>query len=483
MKNKMPSDFLASNRVLHIDDDETNRFVVAKILRRAGFEVDSAETGRDGLSKLEQSAVDLIILDIQLPDINGIELCRIIKAHEEWETIPVLQMSANFTSSGDKVVGLESGADGYLAQPIDPAELVATARALLRIRRAEQRALAANLEAKRANLAKSQFLANMSHEIRTPLGAIMGFLDLLKNPENSRVENERYMGIIDRNTHQLMRLINDILDLSKVEAGKLLIEAIPFSLTDMLQGFASQMKLKAAEKNIEFEMTSAPHVPVHIISDPVRLKQILTNVVGNAIKFTDRGSVKLHLDYRAPDLFLQVRDTGKGISPQEAEKLFQPFVQADGSVTRNFGGTGLGLVLTRHLAEALQGEFHLLESTPGCGSFFEARVTIQENTHGLAPFRPAQNTTREDSLQNLHILVVEDSIDNQIFLQILLKAWGAEVEMASNGIEGYQKAMLGGHDLILMDIQMPLEDGHSVTRRLRKARFSKPIIALTAHAM
>ncbi len=346
--------------------------------------------------------------------------------------------------------------------------------------------------AERANTSKTHFLANMSHEIRTPIGAILGFTDLMKNPANTVEESRNYMAIVERNSQQLLRLIDDILDLSKVEAGKMSVESIPFSLAEMLADFNSLMRFKSTEKGIAFQFNVDTLFPDLICSDPVRLRQILSNVVGNAIKFTDKGYVELSLAYANPLLTFTVKDTGVGISKDQESKLFQPFSQADASTTRKFGGTGLGLILSKRLAEALGGSLELIESGEGAGSTFkiEVKSTLLPNAklvaiEALTIAGEATSGFRKDSqmLLGLKVLLVEDSPENQILISFYLHKEGAQVTMASDGARGVELALSEVFDVVLMDVQMPILDGHDATKKLRQSNYSKPIIALTAHAM
>lgn len=343
-------------------------------------------------------------------------------------------------------------------------------------------------EAERANEAKSSFLANMSHEIRTPLGAIMGFVGLLQDPELSQKEISNYLSIIDRNSIHLLRIIDDILDLAKVESGKMTIEKIRFSLTEFLTEFSSIMGFKAHESGISFEFTAETLLPEFVISDPTRLRQILSNMVGNAIKFTEKGQVDLTVVFNNNILRFKVRDTGRGISPEQRPKLFQIFSQADSSTTRKFGGSGLGLVLARKISQALGGDFNLIESEIGKGSTFEASIPVetpeQTNFIPLKKIEISQAAkTAQIDLKGFKILVVEDSPDNQTLIQMILTKTGAQIALANDGLEGVKSALANHYDVILMDIQMPKMDGHEAVHTLRAKGYTGPIVALTAHAM
>jgi signal transduction histidine kinase len=349
----------------------------------------------------------------------------------------------------------------------------------------------ARADAERATQAKTAFLANMSHEIRTPLGAIMGFVSLLRDSGLSQEEISSYLSVIERNSHHLLRIIDDILDLTKVEAGKMVIEKIEFPLIEFLAEFASLVALKAREKGIIFQLKATDALPEIVISDPTRLRQILSNVVGNAIKFTDKGRVDLAISYDEKYLEFRVTDTGKGVSQDQRLNLFQAFSQADPSTTRKFGGTGLGLVITKKLCQALDGDFALAESELGKGSVFIAGIHVgTPEKVKLVPIKPVvipsanpNMNPQTINLKSLDLLLVEDSPDNQFLVQKMLGKTGAKVTIANNGSEGVKLALVRSFDVILMDIQMPVMDGHECTRTLRSEGYKGPIVALTAHAM
>ncbi len=367
-------------------------------------------------------------------------------------------------------------------------------------KRAEDELLKAKEESDAANRMKTQFLANMSHEIRTPLGAIAGFSELLLESRLQEKDRIEFATAIQRNSQLLSELINDILDLSKVEAGRLEVERIEFDLPSFLSDLNKTFSQMAKRKGLKYIVVSKSSLPERVTSDPTRIKQILLNLVGNAIKFTKEGSITLEIEEinsSDPDLrdqlILSVRDTGIGIDEASQPKLFQEFSQADASTSRRFGGTGLGLVLSRRLAEALGGTVSLVESRPGVGSVFQFVLMIdrrEERTatdlNGTIPPLRGNETLRHvdrKELDGMMILVAEDSPDLQRLVRRILMNRGAKVELATNGKEAVEKALNGHWDIVLMDLQMPDMDGTEATQTLRERGYETPIVALTAHAM
>ncbi len=362
-----------------------------------------------------------------------------------------------------------------------------------KIEAAREEAEKAKLEAERANELKSAFLANMSHEIRTPLGAMMGFADLLHDPGLTASERASFTNILIRNGESLSVIINDILDLSKVEAGQLTLEYTDTYPDKIGADVISLLRVKANEKDLVLEYSHDESSPASIVSDPIRVRQILLNLVSNAIKFTRFGSVTVRsYSCKTEDgrdaLCFEVKDTGMGIAEDQQENIFEMFVQADDSMTRRFGGTGLGLALSRSLARTLGGDVTITASQLGVGTTFLTKIEDQplrrvsevaEKTRSA----PSQTQLGETPLAGVNVLVVDDSPDNQQLIWRYLTKKGAVVESAENGLLGYRTALTGNFDLVLMDIQMPVMDGYMATQKLREAGFEKPIIALTAHAM
>ncbi|OHB68589.1 MAG: hypothetical protein A2V70_05875 [Planctomycetes bacterium RBG_13_63_9] len=358
--------------------------------------------------------------------------------------------------------------------------------------------------AEAASRAKSDFLANMSHEIRTPMTAILGFTDILAEEENLSEAGREQIATIHRNGDHLLRIVNDILDVSKIEAGKMTVERIGCSVCQIVAEIASSMRRRAADKGLTLDVAYGTHMPETIRTDPTRLHQILVNLIGNAIKFTKHGHVHLavSLDESGandiPQLCFEVSDTGLGMTPEQQEKVFKAFTQADESMSRRFGGTGLGLTICKGLTRLLGGDVSV-ESELGKGSTF--RFTIEtgplEGVRLLedcqeAMVSPAPDYCRRTSqptvVLSARVLLCEDGLDNQRLIAFVLKRAGAQVTLADNGQVGMKKALEACEagqpfDLVLMDMQMPILDGYSATRRLRGKGYDGPIIALTAHAM
>ena len=362
------------------------------------------------------------------------------------------------------------------------------------LRDSRERALA-------ADRAKSEFLANMSHEIRTPMTAILGFNDILLD-NATEPENVDAAQTVKANGEYLLNLIDDILDLSKIESGKLVVEQTACSPHEIIADVASLMRVRAIAKNLQLKARFDDDVPKTIQTDPIRLRQILINLVGNAIKFTESGSVEIVTRWLnpaggEPKLQCEVIDTGIGIAADQIEQLFSPFTQADNSATRGFGGTGLGLTISKRLVELLGGEISMTSTlgkgstvslTVSAGPLTDARQSVGASKPAIESVAAGPAEEAKSPLLGVRILLAEDGPDNQRLIGFILKKAGAEVTLADNGQIALDLATAASQegtpfDVILMDMQMPVLDGYAATRQLREAGYTAPIIALTAHAM
>lgn len=358
---------------------------------------------------------------------------------------------------------------------------------------------AAMRRAEEANSSKTRFLANMSHEVRTPLTAILGFTDVIDElcHDDSNEEIRQNLQVIRRNGEHLLGVINDILDISRIESGRLECERSVCQPPKVVQEVVDSLKEIAAAKGISLTASAVGTVPEQIMTDPVRLRQILINLVGNAIKFTPEGGVEVRyhlsdLHLGPPTLEFEVSDTGIGVPEEKLQAIFEPFVQADSSTRRDFGGAGLGLTISQRLARMLGGDV-VARSNPDRGATFTASVSLGEAKPPPVLPTSVLSESIDSLLQRLHArkwkaLLVEDSADNQRLITYHLKKCGAEVEVAANGAQGVEAALDASangkaYDVIFMDMQMPVMDGYEAVAELRKQGYSGWVIALTAHAM
>ena len=365
-----------------------------------------------------------------------------------------------------------------------------------RIERSNAELTRSTAAAEHANLAKSEFLANMSHEIRTPMTAILGYAELLLDPAQHEPDRRDSVLTIRRNGEHLLSIINDILDISKIEAGQMTIEMLPTSPAVILEEVCSLMQVRAASKGIKLCKQISGRLPAGVRTDPTRLRQILINIVGNAIKFTDTGRVNIHVAFQdspSPTLRFDIADSGIGMTPEQLARLFRAFSQADNSMSRRFGGTGLGLSISKRLAEMLGGDI-VVTSEHGKGSTFSITVTAevlaqhdeQSSQFVIPKSKLTAPAIAANALAGARILLAEDGPDNQRLIAFHLKKAGAQVEIAGNGdiaVKRLADTTKPRIDVVLMDMQMPVMDGYEAARCLRAAGETAPVIALTAHAM
>lgn len=609
------------NTILVVEDDEATRYANVRILREAGFEVWEAGTGVEALRRAQEQP-DLILLDIQLPDITGLEVCKRLKRNPAMSSTPVLHLTATYGAAQEQAAALEGGADGYLTHPVEPIVLVATIRALLRTRTAEmqarrltswwqstfdaighgvgivgrdgrylrcnkaladltgttpdamigvpanpflpgavappegwavdrvfatgkrawaeigigerwyevvadpvlydegkvsavvrtlkditarkaadgrmaellQREQSAREEAERVNRLKDEFLATLSHELRTPLNAIVGWIHLLRQGGLDEEQTAQAVETIARNAHQQSQLISDILDVSRIIAGKLRVERRPMDLVRVVHDAWETIKPAAEAKGISYETVFDPAAgPFN--GDPDRLQQVVWNLLSNAVKFTPRGGrIEVFLGGEPSSVRLRVEDSGAGIDPAFLPYVFDRFRQEDSSSTRRHAGLGLGLAIVRHLVELHGGTVSARNRSTGSGAIFE--IHLPQSILTAPPVAPARATAWQPvealdaepptSLDGTHVLLVDDDEDARALMGFMLERVGATVITASSALEGLTSLRRLRPHVLLADVEMPGTDGYALIASVRALPAEEggktPAAAITAYA-
>jgi signal transduction histidine kinase len=519
-------------RVLLADDNADMRTHVRRLLEPR-FEVTAHRDGAAALRAALADPPDLVLTDVMMPQLDGFGLLAALRQDDRTRTIPVIMLSARAGEEAG-IEGIDAGADDYLVKPFSARELIARVTGCLTLAQLRQEAAqqlqAANRELAVAASAKSQFLANMSHEIRTPMNAIIGMTSLMLETPLTE-EQQEYAETVCSGGEHLLNLINEVLDFSKIEAGALDIEEAPFSLQKCVQGSIDIITVLAKKKRLKLTHHIEPGVPDSVIGDAGRLRQILINLLNNAVKFTEAGEVRLTVsavpaEDNRTQLRISVHDTGIGIAEEDQSRLFDAFIQVDGTRTRTHEGTGLGLAISAQLAELMGGAI-TVHSTPGEGSTFdltvltrtaEAPATVRADPARTPTKPPKPEEPREppkpaepreapaaampppptglrargassdsptSEAQQLRILVVDDNHANQRVTTLVLGRLGYASDVAGNGPQAIETLERQSYDLVFMDMQMPQLDGLDTTRRIR-ARWPAPqgpwIIGITGYA-
>ena len=453
--------------VLNVDDNDTGRYVKTRILRAAGFEVIEAANGAAALELIARCSPELVLLDVKLPDVSGRDICVRLKNDPGTASIVVLQTSATHVDSKNRVASLDAGADGYLVEPIEPEELVASVRALLRMRRAEherERALAALREADRR---KDEFLAMLAHELRNPLAPIRNAVEILRvSPD--RATRERARELILRQSEHLTRLVDDLLEVSRITQRKVVLQRSVVALGTVIDA-SVEVAQSMLESHQHTLVVSVPERDVWLDVDSVRLSQVIANLLNNAAKFTPSGGrILLGAFVGEGCLELRVEDNGVGISPEVLPSVFELFTQADRSLDRSQGGLGIGLSLARGLVEMHGGTLDAYSEGAGRGSAFVVRLPLAKVLAPTAPPRPAPLGAAQGIVAR-RVLVVEDNPDAAEAMRMLLAGIGHQVTLCGDGIEAVEIARESRPEVVLLDIGLPGLDGYEVARRLRAA--------------
>jgi signal transduction histidine kinase len=488
--------------ILIVDDRPENIIALEALLQRDDVNLISTTQPNEALRLAWEMDIAIALVDVQMPGMDGFELVEILKSNSRTKDILVIFVTAISTDTKYAVKGLNTGAVDYLYKPLNPDITVAKVDSFIQFVRTQRDLIHKNAElesfqkelikakelAEQGKKIKENFLANMSHEIRTPINGIIGLTNLLEQTTLT-AEQQEMVNLLEISSTSLLGVINDILDLSKIESGKFKINRAATDLIQVCYAVVNLLKIRAKEKNLELITQFDPGLPDSILADSLRLNQILMNLIGNAIKFTHEGSVTLKVDVAGKkDNKVQIRfsvvDTGIGIAADKLDKVFETFEQADDQTTLNFGGTGLGLSIVRNLA-ALKGGLLTVESEECKGSTFcfsnwyEVLVNTKEprekDSEKLPPF------------DNVRILVAEDNPINKFLIVKILKGWDIVTDVVENGREALNKLKDNSYDLILMDTFMPVMNGHEATRLIREGvvpgKKNIPIITFSAAVM
>ncbi|MFQ5625335.1 MAG: response regulator [Methyloligellaceae bacterium] len=503
--------------ILIVDDNTTNLKVTVDYLKIHGFETIVARKGKTGLKRAQLARPDLILLDVMMPGMDGFETCRQLKAAEKTRDIPVIFMTA-LAEVEDKVKGFAAGGVDYVTKPVQEEELLARVKTHLmllaqkrqlqqqafELQQAKEMAETAQRIAEKADQAKSVFLANVSHELRTPLNGILGYTQIIRRDPDTTPQQRKGLDVVEESGRHLLAVIDDVLELAKFESGAIELYPNDFHLASFLNGISEPIRVRAERKGLDFRLEQSENLPGYLHGDERRLRQVLLNLLDNAVKFTDEGGVTLSVsrvtyhvssenvtpdsgtrDTATPDaatLHFEVEDTGVGISPADLDTLFIPFQQV-GERTRRVEGTGLGLTISRNLTALLGSELQV-RSEPGAGSrfWFEISMPVVKDIGRPRPSEARQVVGVRGAVPK--ILAIDDRWENRAVIVDLLSPLGFQVAQAEDGRAGLAQAFEWRPDAIIVDLVMPGMDGFEFVREIRASAALQaiPIIATSASA-
>lgn len=503
-------------KIVNVDDDEASVYAKTRLLRKAGYTVFEARDGREAILMVEKERPHLALVDVHLPDISGIEVSRRLKANPDTAATIIVQVSASSITSQDRTSGLEGGADAYLTEPIAADELLANVKALLRLRAREdenirlveqlrkeasererveaerERLLVseqrARREAEHASRLKDEFLAVVSHELKTPLTSILGWAQMLSSAELDEAKAAKALKVIERHARLQVQLVNDLLDVSSIVAGKLRLDIRPVAPGPIVESAVETVRPAADAKGIRIHINLEPSVGL-VMADADRLHQIIWNLISNAVKYTPaNGRVDLQLNATTDHVTLTVSDTGIGITPEFLPYVFERFRQEDNNMTtRRYGGLGLGLAIVRHLVEMHGGTVAAESLGAGLGATFT--VSLPRSLASTEKTRSRDFIQKEaqpdtQRLEHVNIVVVDDDPDVCDLLSLIFMRAGAEVRTATTSAEAFDMLAQARPDIIVSDIAMPIEDGYTFMRMVRTRTTDEgsqiPAIAITA---
>ena len=462
--------------ILNCDDTPDTRYAKTRVLRRGGYEVVECDNGKDALQKTRELMPDLVLCDVQLPDMSGLDVCRRIKEDAVTGTIPVIQISATFVTKEHQREALKYGADIYLTEPLEPKELETVVSVLLRLARTEAglrealaRERAARAQAEEATQLKDEFLANLSHELRTPMNIIIGWSHLLRTGPLDESQKQRATEAIERAARSQAQLIEDLLDVSRIVTGKFRLVMQDFDVGRVLQLAIDSLRLVTQAKQLTITL-SRETTDARITGDPDRMQQVFWNLLSNAVKFTSAGGhVNVRLTSTTENVSITVTDSGIGIDPEFLPFVFERFRQADSTSTRHHSGIGLGLAIVRHVVELHSGSVRADSAGEGLGSVFT--VTLPRLMHSQPSSRqPGEESTPDSSglpLQPTRVLLVEDDPDAREVTAAGLTKAGFEVHAVSGAVKALELLDIWLPDVVVSDIGMPGVDGYEFVKLLR----------------